>query len=144
MESLFTSETNLEYTVFFSVRTAFPPSVYSCLVFSLSTPGIIMSHLFLTLSLGSGRVLTCSEFDLALFLLRCLLFALLQAASMRTRDLTQLLCGFFWRLQRAGPVAKEPPKALNSIQKTAFHLYSTTQLFRCSRRTNPDSKSVGL
>lgn len=75
-----------------------------------------MSHLFLTLSLGSGRVLTCSQFDLALFLLRCLLFALLQAASMRTSDLTQLLCGLLGRSQRAGPVAKEPPKHTNEKQ----------------------------
>lgn len=91
-----------------------------------------MSHLFLTLSLGSGRVLTCSQFDLALFLRRCLLFALLQAASMRTSDLTQLLCGLFGRSQRTGPVTKAPPKLLAPSKDCVSFVfnYTTPQMLK--------------
>lgn len=114
------------------IPSLFTNAVNSCLVFSLSTPGIIMSHLFLTLSLGSGRVLTCSQFDLALFLRCCLLFALLQAASMRTSDLTQLLCGLFGRSRRACPVAKVPPKRLAPSKDCVSFVfnYTTPQMLK--------------
>lgn len=91
-------------------------AVYSCLVFSLSTPGIIMSHLFLTLSLGSSRVLTCSRFDLALFLRHCLLFALLQAASMLDTASLWLV----WEIAEGRPGCQGASKALSSIQRLRF------------------------
>lgn len=89
------------YTVSFFCKNCIPSlfvnAVYSCLVFSLLTSGIIMSHFFLTLSLSFFTAVCC--------LLCCKLL-----------PCTPVICHSFFvacgRSRRAGPVAKAPPKRL--------------------------------
>lgn len=94
------------------------------------------TYSFLTLSLWLYRVLSCSWFDLTLFLLLFLLFAWLQAASTCTSDLTQLLCGLFAERGGQAWLPRLPPKRLASSKDCESFVFSYITL-QMRRKNKP-------